>query len=65
MLRETICEYFQIADLFGAQVTAVLKISRPEGMSCRQRLRARHPVANPNAVYCSSWVTVWSKIFFR
>ncbi len=40
MLRETICEYVQIADLFGAEVTAVLKINRPEGMSSRQRLRA-------------------------
>lgn len=40
ILRETVCEYIQIAEMFGAEVKSVLKIERPEGMSSKQRLTA-------------------------
>lgn len=40
ILRETVCEYVQIAEMFGAEVKSVLNIERPEGMSSRQRLTA-------------------------
>ncbi|MBI4995960.1 MAG: hypothetical protein HZC22_03495 [Rhodocyclales bacterium] len=37
-LRETICEYVQVASLFGAELESVLHIKRPAGMSTQQRL---------------------------
>jgi hypothetical protein len=40
ILRETVCEYIQIAEMFGAEVKAVLGIGRPSGMSTRQRVTA-------------------------
>ena len=39
-LRETVCEYIQIAELFGAEVKTVLGFELPDGMSTKQRLRA-------------------------
>lgn len=32
ILRETVCEYVQIAKIFGAETRTALKIERPEGM---------------------------------
>jgi hypothetical protein len=40
ILRETICEYIQVAEMFGSEVTSVLNIARPVGMSTRQRVTA-------------------------
>lgn len=40
ILRETICEYIQIAELFGAELKAVLGFERPDGMRTTQRIRA-------------------------
>lgn len=37
-LRETICEYIQIAELFAAELGVYPGIARPDGMSSRQRL---------------------------
>lgn len=37
-LRETVCEYIQIAELFAAELGAYLGIARPPDMSSRQRL---------------------------
>lgn len=35
ILRETICEYVQIASIFGAETKATLNINRPKGMSTK------------------------------
>ena len=40
MLHETICEYVQVAEMFGAELGSVLKIKLPTGMSTRQRVTA-------------------------
>lgn len=40
ILKETICEYVQMIDIFGAEVESVLKFKRPEGMSSKDRYRA-------------------------
>lgn len=40
MLHETICEYVQVAEMFGAELESVLKITLPNGMSTRQRITA-------------------------
>lgn len=40
MLRETICEYIQIVELFASELPTVLQVVRPDGMSTRQRLTA-------------------------
>ncbi len=40
MLHETICEYVQVAEMFGAELESVLKIKLPTGMSTRQRVTA-------------------------
>lgn len=40
ILKETICEYVQMVDIFGAEVESVLKFERPEGMSSKDRYRA-------------------------
>ncbi|MFZ2295765.1 MAG: hypothetical protein WB542_17515 [Polaromonas sp.] len=40
MLRETICEYIQIVELFASELPTVLHIERPDGMSTRQRVTA-------------------------
>lgn len=40
MLRETVCEYIQVAELFAAELESVLRIKRPAGMSSQQRLTA-------------------------
>lgn len=37
-LRETICEYIQIAELFAAELGVYPGIARPDGMSSRQRV---------------------------
>ncbi|MET0180340.1 MAG: hypothetical protein ABW194_07655, partial [Novosphingobium sp.] len=39
-ITETICQYAQRADLFGAEVGAVLKSRRPEGLATKARLTA-------------------------
>lgn len=39
-LRETVCEYVQVAGLFAAELESVLHIKRPEGMSSQQRVTA-------------------------
>ena len=39
-LRETICEYVQVLNLYAAEVKAVLGIDRPEGMPTTQRVTA-------------------------
>jgi hypothetical protein len=40
VLRETIAEYWQVARIFGSEVTAVLGCDRPQGMSSRQAITA-------------------------
>lgn len=40
MLRETVCEYIQVAELFAAELESVLRIKRPAGMSSKQRVTA-------------------------
>jgi hypothetical protein len=40
MLRETVCEYIQVAELFAAELESVLRIQRPAGMSSQQRVTA-------------------------
>ncbi len=40
LLRETICEYVEIAEMFAAELQTVLGVERPEGMSSRQRVTA-------------------------
>lgn len=35
ILRETVCEYVQIAKIFGSEVKTTMNIDRPEGMSTR------------------------------
>jgi hypothetical protein len=40
MLHETICEYIQVAEMFGAELESVLRIKLPRGMSTRQRVTA-------------------------
>ncbi len=35
ILRETVCEYVQIAKIFGAEAKSAIKIDRPNGMSTR------------------------------
>lgn len=37
-LRETVCEYIEVADLFAAELGSYLGIERPQGMSTRQRV---------------------------
>ena len=39
-LRETICEYVQVASIFGAEARTALGIERPEGMPSTQRITA-------------------------
>jgi hypothetical protein len=39
-LKETICEYIQTVELFGAEVKSVLGFERPDGMPSTQRLKA-------------------------
>jgi hypothetical protein len=39
-LRETVCEYIQVAELFAAELESVLKIERPAGMGSQQRVTA-------------------------
>jgi len=39
-VRETICEYRQVAQMFGAETMSQLGIERPEGMSTRQAYTA-------------------------
>ena len=39
-LKETICEYIQIVQVFGAELQAVLGFERPEGMPATQRVTA-------------------------
>lgn len=40
MLKETICEYVLIAEMFAAELMSVMGIERPEGMSTQQRVTA-------------------------
>ncbi len=40
LLRETICEYIQIAEMFASELPTVLQIERPRGMSSQQRVTA-------------------------
>jgi hypothetical protein len=40
IVRETICEYVQVARLFGAEVQAYLKVSRPADMPATQPITA-------------------------
>lgn len=40
LLRETVCEYVQILDLFGAECKSALGFERPPGMPTTQRFRA-------------------------
>ena len=35
ILRETVCEYVQIAKIFGAETKTAIKVARPRGMSTR------------------------------
>lgn len=39
-LRETVCEYVQVFDIFGAEAKSSLGIERPDGMPSSQRLTA-------------------------
>lgn len=39
-LRETVCEYIEVADLYAAELRSYLGIPRPHGMSTRQRVTA-------------------------
>jgi len=39
-LRETVCEYVQVAELFAAEAESFLGAQRPEGMSTRQSITA-------------------------
>jgi hypothetical protein len=39
-LKETICEYVQVLDLYAAEIKAVLGIDRPDGMPTTQRVTA-------------------------
>ena len=39
-LRETVCEYLQVFDIFGAESKATLGIERPEGMPSSQPITA-------------------------
>lgn len=39
-LRETICEYVQMASIFGAEARTALGIERPQGMPSTQRITA-------------------------
>jgi hypothetical protein len=38
ILRETVCEYVQIANIFGAEVTSTMGIERPSGMPANASL---------------------------
>ncbi len=39
-LRETVCEYLQVFDIFGAEAKATLGMERPQGMPSTQRITA-------------------------
>lgn len=39
-LKETICEYVQVLNLYAAELKAVLGIDRPDGMPTTQRVTA-------------------------
>jgi hypothetical protein len=39
-LRETICEYIQVCDIFGAEAKSNLGVERPQGMPSTQRITA-------------------------
>jgi|CXWL01.1.fsa_nt_gi hypothetical protein len=39
-LRETVCEYVQVAQLFAAEAQSFLGVQRPEGMSSQQSITA-------------------------